>query len=115
MDVYSTISGSKYDIASSIISCHHTYLGLILILFEALFKTITCSIDEQKGIASSTTFFNSSFPLLKPPSAVITTLEFESFTLSDNACPLKPENRTVMYGILEHANIAIGSSGTMGR
>src|SRR6266705_3347677 len=116
-------TGAMYDAlrfagrAFSIISYHHTSFGPILILFKALFKTTTCSIEEERGIALSTTFFNSiSFPLLKPPSAVITTFEFESFTLSDNACVLKPENTTVCIApILAHANIAIGSSGTMGR
>src|SRR5262249_34659063 len=42
------ISGSKYDSASSIISCHHAYLGLILKLFQALFKERVDSIRESE-------------------------------------------------------------------
>ena len=88
-----------------------------LISFVPLLRTITFSIEGVDSIALSTIFFNSSiFPRLTPSSAVIMTLDFESFMRSVNAWELNPEKTTIwMAPILLHASIAIGNSGTIGR
>ncbi len=61
-----------------------------------LSSTMTFSTKSKFSIASSTIGFNAMvFPLLYPPSDVITILDFESLILSRNDDALKPEKTTV--------------------